>query len=125
MAPACRIEAASMSANGTKDCASRPPALKPARPQSWPTVLSTSGGAECVKLIAADTACRCHEAVKGGAQAQPFQRGHVGIGDAIPFTQPGGDHGGVRDEVGGKFRDRLDVDIERIEKQPAVRRIRA
>ena len=32
-------------ANGTKDCASRPPALKPARPQSWPTVLSTSGGA--------------------------------------------------------------------------------
>ena len=32
-----------MSANGTKDCASRPPALKPARPQSWPTVFEHIG----------------------------------------------------------------------------------
>ncbi|MEY9443706.1 hypothetical protein ABIE82_001154 [Bradyrhizobium diazoefficiens] len=81
--------------------------------------------AEGVELIAADAARAPHEAVKGSAQGEPFQRRHVGIGDAIAFAQPRGGRGRIGDEVRGKFRDRLDVDVERIEKQPAVRRIGA
>src|SRR6185295_145715 len=45
MAPAWRIEARSMSRYGAKDVSSSPTALKPARPQVWPAVLSGSGGA--------------------------------------------------------------------------------
>ena len=81
--------------------------------------------AESVELVAADTARGFHEAVEGGTQGQPFQGRHVRIGHTIALTEPRGGRGRVGDEVGGKFRDRLDVDVERIEKQPAVRRIGA
>ena len=84
-----------------------------------------SVGTEGIELVAADTARGFHETVKGGAQGSPFQRRHIGIGDTIAFAQPRGGRGRVRDEVCRKFRDGLDVDIERIEKQPAVRRIGA
>ncbi len=64
------------------------------------------------------------KAVEGGAQAEPFQRRHVGIGHTVAFAQLARRSlAPRRDEVGGQFRDRLDVDIERVEKQPAVRRI--
>ncbi|MGY3656972.1 hypothetical protein ACVJ19_003635 [Bradyrhizobium sp. USDA 376] len=84
-----------------------------------------AGGAEGVKLLAPCRARARHEAVEGSAQGQPFQRRHIRIGHAVAFAQPRGSGGRVGDEVGGIFRDRLDVDIERIEKQPAVRRIGA
>ncbi len=81
--------------------------------------------AEGVERVATDAACALREAVEGGAQAQPFQRGHVGIGHAVAFAQTGRGRSRVGHEVRGEFGDGLDVDIERIEEQPAVGRIRA
>lgn len=81
--------------------------------------------AEGVEFLAARLARARHETVVDGAQAEPFQRRHVRIGHTVAFAQPRGGRRRVGDEVGGKLRDGLDVDIERVEKQPAVRRIGA
>ncbi len=83
-----------------------------------------AGGAEGVERLAARLARARDEAVERRAQAEPFQRRHVGVRHAIAFAQAGSGRRRVGHEVRREFGNGLDVDIERIEEEPAVRRIR-
>ncbi len=62
------------------------------------------------------------EILEGGSQRAPFQFGDAGIIDIGALAQPR-----QRFAIGGSsiFRDRLDVDVERVQEHPAVRRIGA
>src|SRR6267154_4365771 len=65
------------------------------------------------------------EGVKRRSQRAPFQLGDGAIIDDIARSQPGDGVAAFSESTGLQFRQFLNVDIERIEKQPAVRRIGA
>ena len=65
------------------------------------------------------------EAVKRQTQPGKFRRGNAGVIHHRRAPQTGDFLRQARASQPGKFRRRLEVDVERIEKKPAVGRIRA
>ncbi len=65
------------------------------------------------------------EGVKRRSQRAQLQFGDGGIIDDIARSQPGDGVTAFSQSPTRQFRQSLNVDIERIQKQPAIRRIRA
>ena len=82
-------------------------------------------GAKFCKIILALGACLGLERDKGGPQRAPFQAGNRDVIDGFALPQSRRGLCAFSQGAGWKLGNFFDVDIERVEKQPAVRRVRA
>ena len=65
------------------------------------------------------------DALERQLQRAPFQLGDAGIIDNGALPQPGDLTGAFGERLGSKLRHFINIDIKRVQKQPAVRRIGA